>query len=487
MFLATYGVELFSFGLSIDEEAATYVTDNVQSALGQGRWGISLILLMTPSIGAIPMIATLLFGAGLLYATWRGFHDFALSRSQAFVFAVVHIGFPMWLHIVQFSTLAGSFGIGLAAAVTGAHWALQPSLGRRAAAALLIAFAMSVYQTLSLYCALYVVIGLHAAFVASGQRPVAFIRQRAVGAVATVLAAGVLYVVIQKIGLAALNVKIAYIDGFVQVDRLVREPVAAWKAILEYAGLLLGGKHPAYLGRGVAVLLLRWIGLAPVAPPDPRAEPPRLFVAWLAALLVTLVGVALLLVPTIMSVATLPLRAYVALPLLAAWLASRATFPAGSKAAYLQYVLLAYFALVSAAISSRLFYSDQVVHNADAALTQQLLPVIQRAAADAHIAGATPFSLVGSHRVNITGQLMRTEQFGASFYEQDGGNVYRVAYLMQLQGSDPLHPIWLSQRPDLVPAAKAMPIWPADGSVGVVNGVVLVKVGDPTYEQLAVH
>ena len=45
--------------------------------------------------------------------------------------------------------------------------------------------------------------------------------------------------------------------------------------------------------------------------------------------------------------------------------------------------------------------------------------------------------------------------------------------------------IWLSSRPDLVAAAQAMPSWPTPGAVKSVNGVVIVKLGEPTPPQLA--
>lgn len=484
VFLLVYGVELFDFGLSIDEEAATYVTDTVRIALAQGRWGISLTLLCLPNIGPIPIVSTLMFGAGLLYATWRAFHDFSLGRTQAFVFAAVHVAFPMWLHIVQFSTIAGIVGLGLAAAAAGGHLALHGSVRMKLVAALLIAYAVSVYQTLGVYCAMYVLLALHADAIARGHRLLGRETARAFAAAAATLLGGlVLYSVIQKVSLAASGTETAYIDGFVQVGRLATEPGPALRDVVDYVVQLLAGRHPAYVGWGPAILFLSWLGLVPLGLMRRSAERRGELRRWLGMLLVALAGVVLVALPTIVTVATLPLRGYVALPLFAAWLASRVPSQFGTPLGTLHAVAVAYFVVVAAAISSRLFYSDQVVHNADAALTQQLMSAMDRVAAENGIKGPIPFSLVGSRSFSFAGELVRIEQFGASFYEQDEGNVYRVAYYMQLQGHPPLQPIWLGHRPELVPAAKAMPIWPEEGSVQVVNGVVLVKLGPPTNAQ----
>lgn len=482
VFVIVFGVELFHFGLSIDEEAATYVTDTVRIALAQGRWGISLALLCMPNIGPIPLISTLLFGAGLLFATRRAFDDFALTRAQAFVFAAVHVAFPVWLHIVQFSTIAGIVGLGIAAAVAGARAAVAGSLTARFVGALLIAYAVSVYQTLGIYCALYVVFALYARLVQHGEPLTSRTAIRSlVKAVATVLAGLVLYTVIQRTALFVTGTKTEYIDVYLHPERFRREPLSALHDIAIYVGQLVGGRHPAYLGWGVAVLLPAWMGLLPIGGRDGTASVRR---HWLGVLTVAAIGVALVAVPTVMSIATLPLRAYVALPLLAAWLASRVTFRAGTRLAVLHAAVIAYFVLVTGAISARLFYSDDVVHNADAALTQQLMARMDLAALQAGMSAPIPFTIVGARGFPFAGEITRSEQFGASFYEQDDGNVYRVAYYMQLQGHPPLQPIWLGHRQDLVAPAKAMPTWPADGAVQVVNGVVVIKLGAPTQAEL---
>ena len=106
---------------------------------------------------------------------------------------------------------------------------------------------------------------------------------------------------------------------------------------------------------------------------------------------------------------------------------------------------------------------------------------------DAAGPGATapvPFTLVGTQAFPTGGQVRRAGVFGASFFEHDGGNVRRVALYMRTLGIDGLWPVWLGNRPDLLPAARSMPTWPAPGSVRRVNGVVIVKIGPPTPQQL---
>jgi len=58
---------------------------------------------------------------------------------------------------------------------------------------------------------------------------------------------------------------------------------------------------------------------------------------------------------------------------------------------------------------------------------------------------------------------------------------------MNPQGVAGFVPVPLAQRLDLLPVAHEMPSWPAAGSVKLVNGVIIVKLGAPTGQQLQLH
>lgn len=482
MFFLVYGVEISNFGLSIDEEIATFLVDSGLGWVQQGRWGMALLNLALPNFEAIPLLSTILFGAGLVFATWRAICDFSLTRPQAYLFAAVHVGFPVWLHIVQFNTLAGGFGFGLAAAVLGGAAAARGGRSGMVAGALLIAFATAVYQTLAIYTVLYIVLCVHTVSLVPGAAKNATLRtmvSRLAVAAATWIAGLVLYWSVQKITLTLAHVDMTYVSGFIQLDKLRADPRAGAWTILMSMKSLLGGSNPTYLSWGAGILFLSWLGLLPVAFLSPESRHDWL-TQWRWVLAVAIIGICLFAVTVILSLGSLPLRAHVLLPLLAAWLASRcACIPLPA----LRWTAIGYFTVVAGSIGASLFYTDQVVHAADSALTQRLIPEIEKAGNG--VGYKIPFTLVGEHAFPISGQLQRSEIFGTSFYEQDGANVYRVAALMRLQGASGLVPIPLSHRLDLLPAARAMPSWPAEGSVRLVNGVVVVKLGGPTSRQIA--
>ncbi|MEO6384465.1 MAG: glucosyltransferase domain-containing protein [Thermomonas sp.] len=481
MFVLVYGVEIFSFGLSIDEDLATFLADNGQTWVRQGRWGMALLTVALPNFEAIPLLSTLLFGAGLVFATWRAIGDFALTRPQAYLFAAVHVGFPIWLHIAQFNTLAAGFGFGIAAAALGGGAAARGGASGAVTGALLIAFATAVYQTLAIYAVLYIVLCVHTVALVPGSVRGAMWRTmfaRLTVAAAVWVAGLLLYWSVQKLTLALIHADMTYVGGFIQLDQLRADPRAgAWKILISMKSLL-GGSNPTYLSWGAGILFLSWLGLLPVALLSSENRHDWI-TQWQWVLVVAVIGIGLFAVPVILSVASLPLRAHVILPLLAAWLASRCALIALPA---LRWAAIGYFAVVAGSIGASLFYTDQVVHNADAALTQRIVAKVQEAGIE--LGQEIPITLVGERAFPVGGQLQRVEVFGTSFYEQDGGNIQRVASFMRLQGTSGLVPVPLHTRPDLLPAAQMMPTWPATGSVKLVNGIVVIKLGRETDQQM---
>ena len=484
VFLMVYGTELFSFSISIDEEIATFLADRGQTWLQQGRWGMALLTVALPNFEAIPLLSTVLFGVGLVFATWRAFADFALTRTQACIFAAVHVGFPLWLHIAQFNTLAAGFGFGIAGAAIGAGAAARGGKHSVIVGVLLMAFAVSIYQTLAVYSLLYLLFAFHAAeFQPGGSRSWKATGIRLTSAIGIWIGGVVAYWIVQKIGLALSGAGMTYVGGYVHLDQLQSDPAGSLKRVGSFLVSLLFGRHPIYLGWGAGVLFLTWLGMLPwslLTGDNARSDRS----GWRWTLLLVAIGVALVAAPALLSAASLPVRAYVVWPLLAAWMATRIAPALGRIRFRLAApLMIGYFTVVATSIGASLFYSDQVVHAADAAMTREIVASMEQVAGSKRL-GDTPFTIVGQHAFPVQGQIQRAELFGESFYEHDGGNVYRIYFFMQLQGVSGFTPLPLRTRPDLIPDANSMPNWPAPGSVKLVNGVVVVKLGQPTPPQL---
>jgi hypothetical protein len=484
MFVLVYWVELTGFSLSIDEEIATFESGRAMVWLQQARWGMSLVTWILPNFEAIPLLSTLLLGVGLVAATDRALRDLRIGGAQRWAFALVFAGFPTWLHIAQFNTLAAGFGIGLAAACWGAAACRERALLPWLAGVALLAFATAVYQTLAVFSAMYVLLMLFAA--ARAPEAAGWMAQRRLALrLATGWVAGLLlYALVQASALAAFGEHTQYVGGFVQVDRLQADFAGGVHDSLRFVRRMLNGHSQMYLHWGAGILFMSWLGLLfPTrAEPDARASGwSRRLATWLVALL----GLSLVFVPTLLTYGTLPMRAQVAWPLLAAWLAARCPFPA--RAPWLRVLALAYFATVATSIGATLFYVDQVVRASDREISLRLLPRILHVAGDAGAGKPILLAVSGMHRFPLAGQLQSAEMFGDSFFEHDGGNVWRIVRYWRVLGIENIAPQALSARADLVAAAAEMPDWPAPGSVRRVGDVVVVRFGPATPGQLAKH
>jgi hypothetical protein len=297
------------------------------------------------------------------------------------------------------------------------------------------------------------------------------------------VAAMLVYWAIQFLAMRISGVQFSYIDGYLKLGRLFAEPSATLSRSV--AGILpyLDGRAPMYLGWGVGILMFSWLGLLSglsqwTADGAWRGARRVLF------LCVLLLGLALMTAPFVLSAGSLPARAHLVWPLLAAWLATYAPLGGGGRVIRTASVLaMVYFSIIACSIGSTLFYVDRTVRIADAGLTWALLPAMYDAAGAGNGAPVT-FTLSGQRTFPADGQLQRAEVFGTSFFEHYGGNVRRVDLYIRMLGVRGFDSVWLGERPDLLPGIAAMPAWPAHGSVRKINGVVVIKLGPPTPEQL---
>lgn len=482
VFLLVYGAELGTFTLSVDEEVAAIEGVSSLAWLAQGRWGMALFTAVMPPIEAVPVIATALFGLGLGLATLRAVRDLRLDGWRALAFIVLHVGFPLWPHIVEFSTLAAGFGAAIAACVIGVGLLVRgertPSL---ALGLVLVAFAVGVYQTLAPYAVLYALMLLHAE-VEDGTLPTArALLARGGGVLVRLVAAFAAYLLVQRGLSAALSVPGAYIDGYWKLDALLATPGPVVEAGLAGLAAFTLGTHALYLGQGAAILALPALGLVPAwlraLPADRRLRAGMVFAG------VVLAGLVLLALPMVLTADTLPIRAHIVLPLLAAWLASRTRWPAMAWSVRLQAVALAYVAVCAGTIGATLFQSEQLARQADAALVATLVPAIRNAGAPLGTS-PIPFTMSGDVQYDSRGTIPRVGIFGSSIFGHYSGHVMRVGLYLQVLGERGLAPVHLQTRPDLVAAAAGMPDWPAPGSVALVNGVVIVRFGPATATQL---
>jgi len=138
-------------------------------------------------------------------------------------------------------------------------------------------------------------------------------------------------------------------------------------------------------------------------------------------------------------------------------------------------------------INNRLAFSNDMVWQADRELTLRLLSRID--AIYSEKSGLEPgrlmaLEIVGSHSWPESPVMVRKETIGASFYSWEGGNIFRVIPFMRTMGHDKFRPASMPQRRAIMEKADTMPVWPYKGSIAIFEGLVVIKFGPYTHQQL---
>jgi hypothetical protein len=240
------------------------------------------------------------------------------------------------------------------------------------------------------------------------------------------------------------------------------------------AGWILG-LNQIYLGYGLVFVLLPFLGILFAFMKKDSKES----VSWILPCLSLLGILAAVLLPVFLSVGVAPARSLVALPFMSGVLAACVPI----RARLLQQTVTAYLVvliLIGVWVSTTLFYSDHVARERDRLLAAPLITQLEVLRTPGE---PLPFTLVGKLEQGPREPVRRVEVFGASFFEWEGGNVYRVYFYLRILGAHYLRPVDIAQVPDVALRAEQMPSWPAEGSVAMVDGVAVVKLSALTYQQ----
>jgi len=470
-FLLLYGYELFNFSLSIDEELHTFGSDWSLSWLQQGRWGMAILSRSLPPISALPVVSTALFGAGLLFAVAHLATHYRLQGLSAQLFGVVLIASPIWPHVVEFNSLSAGIGIGLALCAIGVRllgdqrW-LVIAFGLAA-----LVFAGGIYQTLLLAA---MVMALGRCFLKDTMSRGNWFALTARD-LALIVVAGILAFCIQYIAMRFANAAVTYVDLYWRVSDYAANPIVAGKVSWRVASRLLFGKSPIYLGYGFVLTALPLVafGYSLFRGRVAQSTPPLTRIFYLA------LAVPVSLLPVFVSVGTVPMRGIIAFPFIIALLV--ACFPVETiieRWAARIYLLVA--TVLAATISSQLFYSDHLARERDRLLAASLLERLQQLrSADKPLR----VTLFGEFQAAPREPVKRLEVFGTSFFEHEGGNIYRVTSYLKILGAHYLEPVDLSQVPDIAAEASALPPWPSAGSIALVDGTAVIKLGPISYSQ----
>ena len=475
----TFGYEVFSFHLTIDEENAGALAAPTYAAgwLSQGRWAMGAITLLLPN-PVVPVVSTGL-GVGLSGIAWWLVcrRTLVMGPWSATAFASLAATTPIFAYLYSFSTIAYGIGIGALAALVFAEGIASLRWRYRIGGVIAGATSIAVYDTfVAVLAALAVVVMIKRPMVRSAALALAgvvaaFIASRVIGAVASWLLS-----VPQSV----------YVSGSFDFQGFLAHPLRRAEDSVDQVWQVLSlqtqrvGLHSPYLAVTVIVLALGALAAAVVTAPGVRGR--------LVTLLALLGLVTVPYLAQAISPIAIPLRSMIYIPviiLVLGFLAMRlrAWWPVPVRtvavAAFAGLVVLT--VLGDATISNRMFAASETSYDHDQALAFDIGREVElQTRGDL----STDLTLVvsGYHGWASTEVTPVRETLGASFFAWDAGSPDRIAAFLRTQGVG-VHAGGIEDIDASRAALKRMPNYPAPGWIVVRDGVLLLKFGPKSVLQ----
>jgi hypothetical protein len=487
IFIVFYFSELAGFSLSIDEEKALFRNDQDVWA-AQDRWLIYVIerFLLPPPV--MPFFPLFVFGglASLGYIVVARRHEYDLADWRVLLLFVLFSAYPALFFLLDFSFVTPSFGVALLLACLALHVfdramdTLEEASARRgklagllALQALLGAGAVGVYQSLILLVAL----GCCGIFLLRYLREPSMTLRVILLVHAYLLAALVASVVLSYLINSGLQWMIGERTGmsgrFVRPERLVESPrEVIWNILRDY-WVVYGGKRSVYGYRYLTVPVLLLLGMVALAV---RAR----HHGWVATVIIVLYMLGMTLIPFAIhpiSGGRLPLRTLVSVPYVFWFFAAALVFSHIGWLRRVGIVLVVIVCIQCLHTFSSLQAQKRLVLDHDRALASQIYQRIVAEIPDFDRRKTYPLEVYGPHEFQSVYREFGST-WSASFFEWDNGNPNRIVQFMTILGYSNFTRIDKATRESVLPTLQEMPIWPAAGSVRVVDGIILIHLGD---------
>ena len=475
---AVYGGFLFTPGFHLDDELSAYY-GVINADVSLSRWGTALIrlgLIPPPFNGWFTSLLslTLLSLAAVIFSAM--FDCGLLGRRVA---ATIFLAFPQFAYELEFHVQADVIPLGYALALLSfasyeysAEGPASVRLMLRAVSTLLAVLALSIYQPVVLVA---IALCLFAALrrISRGDRLHAILRC-VIGYAAVMAFVCSAYVVISRslLAMTGLPNGSAYFT-----DQLAwgRQPTAeVFQTVLK---LLAGApSSTSYYGEGAYAYVLLPASL--IVARSLRTTPLRCLISVL--LVILLIAWPYLLV--ILLGTQQPGRTFVSQSFVFAgfWALAfdmlsrsklRAAVPALAIAAATLFLLSGTFH------ASRLAFADDIAWRADISTGTRLASDIYRKYPDFN-AQQHAVLFYGPYRREVFWHRANYDTFGRSFFEWDDGNTDRIDAFLTVSGIANFHPPAGADRPDLIRAARLLPRWPTPDAVAMLNGTIIVHLGE---------
>jgi hypothetical protein len=481
IFFVLYSHEINHFNLTIDDERHAFSSADF---VALGRWLIPIVQSVWPQ-PVVPWAPYLIFGAliSVSYCLVLGLLGVRRPAPFHYLCFAAFIAFPAFPAQLEYAAHVMPIGVAFLCAVLAVVLTLDADARegpgrwlRLAAAVLLCTLAAAAYQTaILIYPVILLPLVAYRTFLGAG-RPISEAMGSYLTALAVLAAATGLYAAIAVAVMAATGVPPAtdYLSSAymgsetsplgIALARLYEFPRGMYRVIY-------GWWWNFGIARYVFVAALGFCGLVIMG--KAAGSLPRLAATGLVLLAVTLAPGALILV----SGREMPLRTFVAAPavflivfLLANRIAASPLVRGAINAILVLFVVQCLY--VNATQQARAWVTERHDEAIAGALNRDIMAMV-----DAPEEADITIDVFGIREARNTFPRAPTVLLGESFVEWTRDSPVRIVLFMNLMGFYQYRILGDAERARLKPQYADMAVWPHPGSIRVVDGVVLVKLG----------
>jgi len=472
--VVVYGFELFNFNLTIDEEVHATFTGPTTDWLMQGRWGmyvLNRILLPFSVIPFVPLSLALLFHISaivLLVNIWGN-----QSRLEKIITGTICLAYPGIAYVYTFSTINYGIGFGFLCCALSLWLFVKQRDSKWYYAIIPATFATSIYQgmipaIIAVFLVYFIFLFLTES-TPTGKKVGKFI--------IVILAAIILSQLIQLILIKLTSLtESSYVSNYFNFQAITENAWQILKNLLHTMVQVYTGDKTIYSLQIWALellLILSAVGFITKIFLS-KVSNPRKLTAFL-------LYVALIMTPFLSGVLMngyYAMRFLVALSFVIPGIIALGVSIKSSPYRLLLSIAAVFCLLQFAMTTNHLFGSSHLALQSDRLLGERLIERIDQAMDEVNRQGAVKYiEIIGYYDYPESDLIVEKETFGASFFQWDEGNVWRVIMFLDTLGYDQLTALPSGRRSSFINVATAMPDWPADGSVKVEEDTVILKFG----------
>lgn len=481
---------LTTFSLSIDNEMSAIRSQHI-GWVSEGRWGMAFFQILIMPQAVVPYLPNLLFilFVSMAYLFIVRAHDLKV-KFYTYALFPIFCAFPTWSFLSSYYANIPPTGLGLLLVSIAAwlfRWCIleliimDKKFTRQIYYVLfvqtvLIAIAIGIYQSF-FFAFASMVLGIIIFTMLMKKINLTKIIKALMFLGLLMVLGLIFYYLIHYLALWCSRFEVVYLKGFYNQDIFFSSPMVVTQKVFFEAMKIYGGQKILYGMTLQAIGFLVLLGFCALIFNSSKTMTYRGKIISVGLAVITL-GAPFIL--NFMAGGEMPLRTFVGVPYVIWFFSLLALTGSQQIIRILAIILLLTGVYQIFYANSQYAASMHMIEKQDEILAASLYKEIVKANPDFYRHTVYPVAFHGTKEMSTVYPDVPTTKVAGSFFSWDGGHPFRMIVYMNLLGFNNLAlatPSSPEERDKFARNFQEMPIWPTEGSVRVVDGVTLVRLG----------